>query len=151
MQSFQFRLERVLIWRRTAFAAEQARLGLLVAEQGRLDGVHDEILAAWERAGRELLAAGAVDGSDLAALGGYRACLERQRVANERQRSEARERVAAQQGRIVEAHRRLRLLEKLRSRRMEEWRVASNREMETFASEAFLVRWRSRPRHTTPT
>jgi len=59
-----------------------------------------------------------------------------------------REQIAAQQVRIIEAQRRARLLEKLRSRRLEEWRVAGEREMENFAGEAFLARWkppRSRP------
>jgi flagellar export protein FliJ len=146
MQTFRFPLERVLNWRRTAFVAEEARLGNLLAEQKRLDMAREEILAAWERAGRELLATGAVDGSELAALSGFRAHLERQRAANERQRAEARDRITAQRARIIEAHRRFRLLEKLRSRRMEEWHVAENREMETFASEAFLARWRPPPR-----
>ncbi len=146
MQNFRFALERVLIWRRSAFAAEEARLGPLVAEQKRLDTARQEILAGWERAGRELLAGGRIDGSDLAALSGYRARLERDRTANERERAEARERMVLQRERIIEAHRRFRLLEKLRSRRMEEWRVASNREMENFASEAFLARWGGSPR-----
>ncbi len=140
MQTFRFPLERVLNWRRVAFTAEEARLGPLLAEQKRLDAAREEILATWERAGRELLAAGTVDGSELVALGGFRARLERQRAANERQRAEARECIAAQRQRIIEAHRRFRLLEKLRSRRMAEWHLAEKREMETFASEAFLAR-----------
>jgi len=45
----------------------------------------------------------------------------------------------------VEAQRRARLLEKLRGRRLEEWRMAGDREMENFAGEAFLARWRKRP------
>jgi hypothetical protein len=54
------------------------------------------------------------------------------------------EQIAARQARIVEARRRARLLEKLRGRRLEEWRIAGEREMENFAAEAFLARWQPR-------
>jgi len=143
MQSFEFRLERILSWRRKEFEAEEARLGLLVAEQKRLEAAGREILAAWDRAGTELLARGRVDGGDLAALGGFRVRLERDLEANARQRQEAAERLAGQQARVMEAHRRVRLLEKLRHRKLEEWRIAWNRELENFAGESFLARWRA--------
>jgi len=143
MQSFQFRLERILSWRRREFEAEEARLGPLVAEQKRLEAARQEILAAWDRAGKELLARDRVDGGDLAALGGFRVRLERDLETNARERREAAERLAAQQARVREAHRRVRLLEKLRHRKLEEWRVAWNRELENFAGEAFLARWRA--------
>ena len=143
MQNFQFRLERILNWRRKEFEAEEARLGILVAERKRLEAARCEILSAWDRAGTKLLAMGRVDGGDLAALGGFRVRLQRDLEANARERREAAERLAGQQARVMEAHRRVRLLEKLRHRKLEEWRVAWNREIENFASEAFLARWRA--------
>jgi len=144
MRSFQFSLERILNWRRIEFAAEEARLAPLLAERAQLEAARQDLLAAWERTGRELLAAGAVDGSDLAALASFRARLEREITVNQRQRNDAEQRIAGQQARVREAHRRVRLLEKLRYRRSEEWRAAWNRELETFAGEAFLARWRTR-------
>jgi flagellar export protein FliJ len=141
MQSFKFRLERILSWRRKEFEAEEARLGVLVAEQKRLEAAQREILAAWDRAGTELLARDHVDGGDLAALGGFRVRLEKDLETNACRRKEAAERLAGQQARVMEAHRRVRLLEKLRHRREEEWRIAWNRELENFAGEAFLARW----------
>jgi len=144
MRSFQFPLERILAWRRKEFEAEEARLGVLAAEQKRLEAARLEILASWDRAGRQLLAAAFVDGSDLAALSGYRARLEREREINTRQRQEAAGRTACQRVKVMEAHRRVRLLKKLRQRRLEEWRGEWNRETENFAGEAFLARWRAR-------
>lgn len=143
MQNFRFPLDRVLSWRQKQLEGEQARLVLLVAEQERLEATRLAILAAWEWAGRQMLAAGSMDGSDIAALGGYRARLEREREANERQQKDARERIVGQRMRVVEARRRVRLLEKLRLRKLDEWRVAWNREIENFAGEAFLARWGS--------
>ena len=143
MQAFQFRLERILGWRRKEFEAEEARLGPLLAAQKQLETAQHEILAAWDRAGRELLAGGIVYGTDLAALSGFRARLERELEANTRARRGAAERILSQQARVVEAHRRVRLLEKLRHRKLEQWSTAWDRELENFAGEAFLARWRA--------
>src|ERR1700690_1913154 len=121
MQTFQFRLERILTWRGKEFEAEEARLGALVAAQKRLETARGEILAAWDRAGRELLAEGPVYGTDLAALGGFRARLERDLETNAGAQREAGERVASQQARVIEARRRVRLLEKLRRRKLDQW------------------------------
>jgi flagellar export protein FliJ len=144
MQSFRFSLERVLGWRRTELRAEEARLAPLVAERSRLDAARQQITEARERAQSDLLAAGPMDGSELEALARYRAWLEKQKTAVERQDAQCGENIAAQRGRIVEAHRRARLLEKLRERRLEDWRIAGDREMESFASESFLARWERR-------
>ena len=144
MQSFRFSLERVLSWRRTEREREEAQLATLLAERHRLESLRQQILGAWERAGRELVAAGRVDGGELAALAGYRTRLEKERISNERDRAASAERIDAQRAQVTAAHRRFRLLEKLRGRRLEEWHSAWNREMESFASEAFLARWRHR-------
>jgi hypothetical protein len=42
---------------------------------------------------------------------------------------------------VVDFHRRVRLLEKLKDRRLGEWRLAWQRETDSLASEAFLARW----------
>jgi len=141
MQSFRFRLERILAWRRKEFEAEQARLGTIAAERQRLEAAQRAILAAWDRSARDLLASGSVDGGDLAALGGFRARLERELEANARLRREAAERLSGQRARTLEAQRRVRLLEKLRERRLGEWRVSWERELESLANDAFLARW----------
>jgi flagellar export protein FliJ len=144
MRSFRFSLERVLSWRGTELEREEAQLAARLAERNRLDTVRIQILAARERAGRELVTAGRVDGSDLAALAGYRASLDKDRAANEQHRTESAKGIEAQRERVTAAHRRFRLLEKLKARRLQEWHSAWNREMENFASEAFLSRWRNR-------
>jgi flagellar export protein FliJ len=146
LKNFRFSLERVLSWRRTELEREEASLAPLLAERSRLETAGQRILADLARAGRELVAAGPVDGSDLSALAGYRARLEKERTANERDRAGSTESIALQRARVTEAHRRFRLLEKLRGRRLEEWRAGWNREMESLASEAFLARWHGRAR-----
>jgi flagellar export protein FliJ len=141
MRSFKFSLERVLGWRRIELRTEEARLAPLVAESCRLSVAHLAIIGAHERAQRDLLSSGPVDGAQLEALARYRTRLEKQKTVVEQKAQLCREQIAAQQVRIIEAQRRARLLEKLRGRRLEEWRVAGEREMENFAGEAFLARW----------
>ncbi len=141
MRTFKFSLERVLGWRRIELRTEEARLAPLVAESCRLSAAHLAIAVAHERAQRDLLSSGPVDGAQLEALARYRTRLEKQKTVVEQKAQLCGEQIAAQQVRIIEAQRRARLLEKLQGRRLEEWRVAGEREMENFAGEAFLARW----------
>jgi flagellar biosynthesis chaperone FliJ len=143
MQKFQFSLERVRSWRRTELQAEEARLAPLVAERQRLEAAQREIALARRQADRDLLEANSVQGCELEALARFRVRLENQKSAVEGELAAWRDRMARQSARILEAHRRLRLLDKLRERRLGEWRAGWDREIETLASEAFLARWRT--------
>jgi hypothetical protein len=42
---------------------------------------------------------------------------------------------------MLEARRRFRLLERLKDRRMAEWKQAGDREIEEVAAESYLARW----------
>jgi hypothetical protein len=142
MRSFRFSLEKILSWRRTELQSEEARLAALFAERTRLDAARTEIHAASERAGNRMLEAEAVDGIELESLDGYRRRMDRELIALDRRRAQSGEEILGQRARVVEAHRRVRLLEKLKDRRLGEWRLAWQRETDSLASEAFLARWR---------
>jgi hypothetical protein len=142
MRSFRFSLEKILSWRRTELQAEEARLAGLFAERTQLDAARTEIHAASERAGNRMLEAEAVDGIELESLDGYRRRMDRELIALDRRRAQSGEEILKQRARVVEAHRRVRLLEKLKDRRLGEWRLAWQRETDSLASEAFLARWR---------
>jgi hypothetical protein len=45
---------------------------------------------------------------------------------------------------MLEAQRRCRLLERLKERRLAEWRTASDRALEELATESYLARWTRR-------
>jgi hypothetical protein len=141
MQSFRFSLEKVLSWRRTELQAEEARLAGLFAERSRLDAARAGVRFARDSAGKRLLEAGGIDGIELASLSGYRHRLENELIALDRQRAQSGEAILKQRARVVEFHRRVRLLEKLKDRRLGEWRLAWQRETDSLASEAFLARW----------
>jgi len=44
----------------------------------------------------------------------------------------------------LEARRRFRLLDSLKQRRFEDWRLARDKELEELASESYLARWTGR-------
>lgn len=141
MKNFRFSLGKVMSWRRTELQREEQRMAPLFAELARLDSARDQNATARERAESNVIAANSVYGSELEVLSGYRARLEKDRIAIELQRSKCEKLIDAQRARILDAHRRLRLLEKLKTRQFEEWRTASQREVENFSSETFLSRW----------
>jgi hypothetical protein len=49
--------------------------------------------------------------------------------------------VETQQQTMLEARRRCRLLERLKERRMAEWTVARDHELDDIAAESYLARW----------
>ena len=141
MQNFRFSLEKILSWRRTELQAEEARLAALFAERSRLDTAREQVRATRDTAGSRMLGAGTIDGTDLASLSGFLRRMENELIALDRQRVQSGEAILKQRARVVEFHRRVRLLEKLKDRRLGEWRLSWQRETDSLASEAFLARW----------
>jgi flagellar export protein FliJ len=146
MQRFRFRLDRVLEWRRKKYRLEETRLAaclaLVQAAERKI-----ELLAA-ERASieLELLARPAIPASDFVNLGRYRLRAAKQELEFADERRQRLQATDEQRARVQQAQQRVKLLEKMRERRLEEHTAAENREMEALAAEAFLARW-PRPRH----
>jgi flagellar export protein FliJ len=141
MQNFRFSLEKILSWRRTELHGEEARLATLFAGRSRLDTARAEIRSVRDGSARRLIEAGGIDGTDLALLSGFLRRLENELIALDRQRAQSGEAILKQRAQVLEFHRRVRLLEKLKDRRLGEWRLAWQRETDSLASEAFLARW----------
>jgi hypothetical protein len=140
MRRFQFRLQSVLGWRVVELELEEGRLEQLFTERRRWD---EEALAleARRRESARLIAAKTLDGQQLAAFTNHRRYLERESARISSQRADCEKRIAAQRQRVVEAERKVRLLERLKERRLAEWTLDFNREMEALASETFLSKW----------
>ncbi len=143
MKRFTFPLERVLRWRRTQAELEEARLAELF---GELERIRREI-AALERelAGGEeaLLAAArkgeAVDPRTLAFLEEFRRYVRGRRRELRGSETELEWRISEQRKALVEARRRVRILEKFKEKKFGEWRLAADREASRLADELFLV------------
>ncbi len=124
-------------WRVVELEIEEGRLEQLFSERRGWD----EQLLALEARRREsagLLAAKTLDGQQLAAFSHHRRYLEREGVRLAARHADCEKRIGAQRQRVVEAERKVRLLERLKERRLAEWTVDFDREMEALASETFL-------------
>jgi flagellar FliJ protein len=144
VKRFVFRLESVLRWRRSLFEQEQNRLRALVAERDAILLRLKELEELRQRAEQALLEAPAVTGSELAALEAYRRRLNLERARKQQELTDCEARIEAQRQRVLEAQRRVRLLERLRERRFSEWEAELNRELEALAAESYLARWKRR-------
>jgi flagellar export protein FliJ len=141
MAIFEFPLEKVLRWRQKQQDVEAARLGRLQYELKDLERALAQVCLRRDASQQELLARGELKGRDLAALEAYKMRLGTERQRIEQHILEQRRKLTEQQARYLEARRSARLLEKLRERRLKQWRSEQNTELETLATEAFLSRW----------
>ena len=144
MTTFRFRLEKVLEWRRGQLEAEEARFRECAAALAEVDRARAELQAAAVQAEFEVRRWAPVSGADLAALADFR----RRVRANEnellRRRAECARLLAEQQNAMLEARRRCRALERLKERRLADWKSATEREIEALAAESHLATWASR-------
>jgi hypothetical protein len=143
VKSFSFRLDRVLDWRRKQLDLEEVRFRQAAAAVAAVDQARAELAAASARTEHEVRSWERVGGGDLAALDEYRAHVKLEDARLAARRAECARAQADQQALMLEARRRCRLLERLRERRLEEWKTARDREMEEIASESYFAQWGS--------
>jgi hypothetical protein len=141
MNAFRFRLERVLEWCRTELELEENKFRREAAALAELDRVWAEWEAAGIKAELQVRQSRTITGRELAALGNFRLLVRSREAGIARQRAERVKSLAVQRAALLEAQRRCRLLERLRERRLEEWRLAGNKEIEELASETYLAQW----------
>jgi hypothetical protein len=141
MNPFRFRLEKVLEWRRLQLEQEEARFRRQSALLAEIDRSRADLEAAGVHTEAQVRQWNPVEGRDLAALGAYRVEIRRQQDRMAEARREAVRQLADQQQKLLEAQRRCRLLERLKERRLAEWREGFDRELQELASESFLARW----------
>ena len=155
MKRFSFPLERVRQWRNMQVEVEHSKLRQLFDEMRRLELASERLAAAVAEAEFAVQEAAstrqAVDGQQLADLDDYRLYSKREEQRLAAQREQLQGRIAEQRGRLVEARRNFRLLEKLKQSRLEEWERDYHREVESLASELHLARWnREQPESRRP-
>jgi flagellar export protein FliJ len=141
VQRFQFRLERVLEWRRKKCRMEENRLtaclGLVHATERKIEQLRAERTSI----DRELLARSAIPAADLLNLGHYRLRADREESELAEERRQRLRSASEQRARVQQAQRNVKLLEKMRERRLEEHTVLAGRELEQAAAEGYLARW----------
>jgi hypothetical protein len=140
MKRFSFPLERVRLWRAGQAALEELKLEHLREALSKLQQEKRGIQTERASSDRQVLGQPSIEAGELESLGVYRL-----HTRNRIREIEKRERLAgvqveAQRQRVIEARRAAELLDRLRHKAMEEWRIASDREQETLATELFLAK-----------
>jgi flagellar export protein FliJ len=141
MQRFQFRLDRVLDWRRKQCGMEESRMAACLALVQDTDRKIEALRAERAAIDREVLTRPAIPAADFLNLGRYRARAGKEELELGEERRQRLQSAAEQRVRVQQAQQRVRLLEKMRDRRLTEYSIAAGRELEEAAAEAFLVRW----------
>src|SRR5713101_4380302 len=142
MTRFHFPLEKVRDFRRRQLEVEEAKLEALHTERQALvaESAHLESEAAQTRV--SLMVTGVADAQDLVASDLYLRHLSAGKKRLAARVADWQARAAKQQQAIVEARRRVRLLEKLENRKLREWQKGVDREQENLASELYLAKWK---------
>src|SRR5262249_37550022 len=141
MRAFRFRLERVLGWYRKAADLEESRLGACLADlakvQEGIDRFHGERLAIE----RDFVSSASIPAHDAQAFGLYQLQATARETVLNRELESQKSNVEAQTARMKAARQRVRLLEKLRARQVEEHSYIAERELESLAADAYLAKW----------
>src|SRR5262249_32269004 len=98
---------------------------------------------------RSLMVTGSAPSQDLVAADLYLRHLADQKKRQAAKLTDWQARASKEQKAVVQARRRVRLIEKLEERQFQAWKAAADREQENLASELYLARWKrktSRPR-----
>ena len=142
MKAFRFRLDQAKRWRATQVDLEKSRVALAAQRLA--------VLRSEAEARRKKLKESAqyvvkgMTGSELESLAVWRDRMRRQIVDIEKQADAFQQALAAQMKLLVEANRKHLLLENLEQTEQARWQSAFTRELEAFASEAFLGRLQSK-------
>ncbi len=139
MKKFEFPLDRVLDWRRTQARLEESKLERLRADLHAIESQLAEAARLRQESVRELITAKSVTGLELAALDDFRKASAVECVKLKESAEEAEKRVAAQLGVVAAKRRDVKLLENLRARRLDGWKLEFGQEIEREAGELFLA------------
>jgi flagellar export protein FliJ len=137
VKTFAFRLEHVLHWREAQVRLQESRVA---AASAALATIHSSI----ERVRAELASArveDSADGSELSAYAAFRRRGEARIRDLEAQAVAAKNAVDAEMNRLIDANQKMKLIDNLRQRARNSWTREFERELSTFADEAFLSRY----------
>ena len=144
MQTFRFRLEKVLEWYTRQYELEERCLTACLSSLADAKAAIASLLAERLSIERDILARKAIPAPDFVALGLYRIGARKRELELNEVRERCQADVEAQRLKLRAAERRVRLVEKLRERRLAEYTYAETRELEELASDAFFSKWATR-------
>jgi flagellar export protein FliJ len=142
MRRFEFRLARVRDFRRQQLELEEAKLERINAERQELETETSRLDNETAQTRGSLMVTTAAEARELVAADLYLRHLAATRKRHEERIAAWQARVRRQQAAVIEARRRVRLMEKLEEHQFRDWTTETEREQENLSSELFLARWK---------
>jgi flagellar export protein FliJ len=141
MKRFDFRLARVRDFRRQQLEMEEAKLEVLRVERQQLDAESLRLEDEAAGARNSLMVTTSVEAQELVAADQYLRYLAAAKQRQAAKVADWQQRIAQQQRAMVEARRRVRLLEKLEAKQLRLWKEEADREQENLSAELYLAKW----------
>lgn len=140
MKRFHFALDRIRRWRFEQANVEELKLQQLRAELRRLGDAKRATETDAAETAKEVLSQPRIDPVELTSLEAYRMHLRRRVYELGNLERQCESKIVEQRQRVIEARRRLELLDRLHHKAWDEWAAAVNKEQEALAAEMFLAR-----------
>ena len=143
MKRFQFPLDRVLDWRRVQARIEESKLEQLHAEVRGIESRRTQLENQSAESSRDLAARGATS-AELAALASFHRYAIAESARLDRARTDCVRRIGERMAAVIERRRDVKLLENVRERKWQAWRLQSAREADREADELAMLKPKSR-------
>ena len=137
MKKFVFPLQPVLNWRDHLHNADRTHLQTLLTEQAKVRGASAEV----DKELRTGVVEENLDSSELHRLATYKAFLRAKAVELEAQSELCQRKVTEQRSRCIESQRAQKIIEKLKQKRMADWKHSIDRESDSNAEETYVANW----------
>lgn len=140
MKRLEFRLSRVMEFRRQQADAERNRLQILF---NQLRGIEDErirLSRQFAESRDEAIRSGTLSGADLSALSEFARYVQSRTIQLDKDRRKLSSQIHVQQQVVIAAERRVTLLEKLKGRREAAWHIEEDKELEALAADSFMAK-----------
>jgi flagellar protein FliJ len=140
MKAFEFRLQRIADFRRQESDVAKSRLQTLLGEMQRLEEDLKSLENQHHEARGSVTGRNNLTGEDFFALASFEDYLTRRLKELSLKRSDLASKIEKQRNAVIEAERKVKLLDRLKERKFLEWRMASDRELEDLAADSHLAR-----------
>jgi flagellar FliJ protein len=140
MKAFEFRLERIAEYRRQQADLARNELQRMTSIMDRLTAERDRVEQQAIEMRTATMSRPDLNGQDLMALSSYEDHAARTVRQIELKKTELAKQIDKQRSLVREAERNVKLLDRLRDRKFQEWRAESDRELDALAADSHLAR-----------
>lgn len=146
MKRFRYSLESLMRLKQARLDDELSKLEQISAGIAEVDRHRAELDQMNRDAARAAAGANALEGWQLSCLHQFRRFARQEDRRLEGMRDQLADQLEDQRLKVVEAHKKVRILEVLKEKRLEDWRIELDREQEQAISDVVVARWAARPK-----